>query len=138
MEFEQPAVKPANQANYSATPEIAEAMTPKISQRGYELALVHFNHVEQQVALATTTAGLIVAADALLLGAYVSVSKDYKTFSTLGATFPGIVFLLAGALIVAGLSCALVAVHPNIKLFGKGKIECTVFRMGGWSNFRRL
>jgi hypothetical protein len=138
VEFEQPAVKPANQANYSATPEIAEAMTPKISQRGYELALVHFNHVEQQVALATTTAGLIVAADALLLGAYVSVSKDYKTFSTLGATFPGIVFMLAGALIVAGLSCALVAVHPNIKLFGKGKIECTVFWMGGWSNFRSL
>ncbi len=87
----------------------------KLSDRGRELALAHFNHVEQQVSLAATTAGLIVAADALLLGGYIAVTKDYKVLSTFGTTAPGIAYAAAGGLIVFGFLFALFAVFPNIK-----------------------
>ena len=87
----------------------------KLSPRGRELALAHFNHVEQQVSLAATTAGLIVAADALLLGGYIAVTKDYKVLSTFGPTVPGILYAVAGGLVVLGFLFALFAVFPNIK-----------------------
>jgi hypothetical protein len=87
----------------------------KLSQRGRELALAHFNHVEQQVSLAATTAGLIVAADALLLGAYVAISKDYKVFNTLGVSIGGLLYVASGCLIVLGFLFALFAVFPNIR-----------------------
>ena len=90
--------------------------TPLIlSERGRELTLAHFNHVEQQVSLAATTAGLIVAADALLLRGYLSLTKEYDIFSIFGASLPGFLYGAAGGLIVFGLLFALFAVFPNIK-----------------------
>ena len=97
-------------------PDLPYASIPvKLSDRGRELALAHFNHVEQQVSLAATTAGLIVAADALLLGGYIAVTKDYEVFNTFGPTAPGVLYAMAGGLIVLGFLFALFAVFPNIK-----------------------
>ncbi len=97
-------------------PNQPSAASPiELSNRGRELSLAHFNHVEQQVSLAATTAGLIVAADALLLGGYIAVTKDYQVFSTFGQTTPGILYAVAGGLIVLGFLFALFAVFPNIK-----------------------
>jgi len=68
------------------------------------------------VTLAATTAALIVAADALIIGAYVSLIKDYKLFQQAGSSFRGhqAVLILAGVCIVGGFFCALYAVYPKI------------------------
>lgn len=76
---------------------------------------MHFNHVEQQVSLAATTAGLIVAADALLIGAYVNLVKSYTIFKIFGLWIEGIAFGIGGAFLVVGFLCALFAVFPNIR-----------------------
>lgn len=89
--------------------------TCQLSPRGREIALMHFNHVEQQVSLAATTAGLIVAADALIIGAYVSIIKDYTIFKVFGLWIEGIAFGIGGAFLVAGFLCALFAVFPNVR-----------------------
>ena len=86
-----------------------------LSQYGREVALLHFNHVEQQVSLAATTSGLIVAADALMIGAYIAVVKDYAIFKVFGLWIEGIMFAVGGGLLVAGFLCALFAVFPNIR-----------------------
>ncbi|MEZ4868788.1 MAG: DUF5706 domain-containing protein [Caldilineaceae bacterium] len=89
--------------------------TCQLSPRGREIALMHFNHVEQQVSLAATTAGLIVAADALIIGAYVGIIKDYTIFKVFGLWIEGIAFGIGGAFLVAGFLCALFAVFPNVR-----------------------
>jgi hypothetical protein len=45
---------------------------------GVKLTFAYLEHVEKQVALATTTAQLTVAATALLINAYVISVKEYK------------------------------------------------------------
>jgi len=86
-----------------------------MSHRGRELAVTHFNHVEQQVALATTTAGLIVAADALIIAVYLTVVRDLQIFAKLAGSLTGIVFAIGGALFIVGLLFALAAAFPNIR-----------------------
>ena len=86
-----------------------------LSQRGRELALTHFNHIEQQVALATTTAGLIIAADALIIAVYLAAVKDFQIFHKLGGSIPGIAFGAGGVLFILGLLFALAAAFPNIR-----------------------
>jgi hypothetical protein len=97
------------------TPASISSETCRLSQRGQELALMHFNHVEHQVALAATTAGLIVAADALLIGAYVTLIKNYAIFRVFGLWAEGILFGMGGGFLVIGFLCALFAVFPNIR-----------------------
>ena len=96
-----------------------EESLPKLSSRGRELALAHFNHVEQQVSLAATTAGLIVAADAILIGGYMTAAKDCRIFNSPAESFTEAallaMFLLAGIFIVCGFLSALYAVYPNIR-----------------------
>jgi hypothetical protein len=85
-----------------------------LSLRGRELALAHFNHVEQQVTLAATTAGLIVAADALIIGAYVTVVKEYKVFKELGTSLEVVGFAAGGGMLILGFVLALLAAFPNV------------------------
>jgi hypothetical protein len=54
-----------------------------LSDRGQAVALMHFEHVEKQVALAVTKASLLVAASAFIVGAYVKVVTDLRIFAIL-------------------------------------------------------
>ena len=101
--------------NDTTTNSTQKSLIKPLSKRGQELALCHFNHVEQQVALAAATAGLVVAATALILGAYITIIKEFKIFHVLGFTTQGAAFVSAGGLIVLGFLFALYAVIPNIK-----------------------
>lgn len=86
-----------------------------LSERGREVALMHFEHVEQQVSLAATTAGLIVAADALIIGAYISIVTAFQVFADSSLSWTSLLFGISGALLVAGFLFALFAVFPNIR-----------------------
>lgn len=87
----------------------------KLSERGQEIALMHFEHVEQQVSLAATTAGLIVAADALIIGAYINIASAFQVFADVSLTWTSLLFGISGALLVTGFLFALFAVFPNIR-----------------------
>jgi len=54
------------------------------------------------MALAATTAGLIVAADALMIGAYVTVVEEYDIFKLFGHWAEGILFGIGGGFLVLG------------------------------------
>jgi hypothetical protein len=83
-----------------------------LSDRGQAVALMHFEHVEKQVALAVTKASLLVAASAF--GAYVKVATDLRIFAILGWTdLSTILFVVGGGLLMMGFTCALVAAFPR-------------------------
>jgi hypothetical protein len=109
-----------------------------LSDRGRVIALEHFKHVEAQVALAATTAGLIVTADALIIAAYVEIATAFNIFATLGACPTSIFYGLGGALIIGGLLCALYSIAPNLsftELYGK-KLDVVYFAwIGHQENF---
>jgi Family of unknown function (DUF5706) len=85
-----------------------------LSDRGQAVALMHFEHVERQVALAVTKASLLVAASAFIVGAYVKVVTDLRIFAILGwADLSTILFVFGGALLMTGFTCALVAAFPR-------------------------
>jgi hypothetical protein len=92
-----------------------------VSKQGQTLALTHFNHVEQQVTLAATTAALIVAADALLIGTYVGVIKDFKPFPALGVVWGGL-FAGGGVLLIVAFLLALWAALPRLRDSSPGVI----------------
>jgi hypothetical protein len=93
-------------------------------ERAQTIALAHFEHVERQVQLAATKASLIVAADALMLNAYLKVITDYEVFTALGR-IPLRWFSLGGGLLVVGFVTALLAVFP--KTWGGGGIDNVLF-----------
>ena len=70
-----------------------------LSDRGQAVALMHFDHIERQVALAVTKASLLVAASAFIVGAYVRVVVDFRVFSFLGSAD------LSKAVLVIGGAC---------------------------------
>lgn len=108
-----------------------------LSERGREIALMHFDHVEQQVSLAATTAGLIVAADALIIGAYIAIVTELQIFTGAGISWRDIIFGVGGALLVIGFLFALFAVFPNIRLASfRYTIENVVFF--GWIGSQRF
>jgi Family of unknown function (DUF5706) len=78
------------------------------------IALAHFEHVEKQVALATTTAALIVTATALLLNAYLMIANNYHVFSTLRPAWERAIFFGGGVALVIGAMLSLFAVFPNL------------------------
>jgi hypothetical protein len=88
---------------------------PELSPLGKELALAHFGHVEQQVGLATTKAGLIVTANSVLLAVYSAVAQTEKVFEKLPSSVPAWFFALAGAFLLLGLAIALVAARPKYR-----------------------
>ena len=108
-----------------------------LSERGKEIALMHFDHVEQQVSLAATTAGLIVAADALIIGAYVSVVSENQIFTGTSFSLSDLSFGFGGLLLVLSFLFALFAVFPNIRLASfRYTIENVVFF--GWIGTQRF
>jgi Family of unknown function (DUF5706) len=85
-----------------------------LSDRGQAVALMHFDHIERQVALAVTKASLLVAASAFIVGAYIRVVVDFRIFSFLGsADLSKAVLVVGGACLMLGFTCALVAVFPK-------------------------
>jgi hypothetical protein len=83
-------------------------------KRRSEVALAFFNHVESQVGLATNTTSLLIAANAFLLAAYLTLLKDFAEKVPAGAvqTWHGIVGL-ALMLLTAASACSLWAVFPT-------------------------
>lgn len=86
-----------------------------LSDRGQAVALMHFDHVEKQVALAVTKAALLVAASAFIVGAYVRVVVDVHIFDIFvsSAPFSTVLFVIGGVFLMLGFTCALVAVFPK-------------------------
>jgi hypothetical protein len=102
-----------------------------------EMLVIHFNHVEQQVALAITTSALVVAANALILGGYITIAKEWQVFSKLGPV-SGYFFFLSGVYLILGLLFSLLAVYPNIKSLTKNAPVIDIFffgKVGSYSSF---
>jgi hypothetical protein len=118
--------------NDDLPPESAEVMghapadpeAGKRLERAQTIALTHFEHVERQVQLAATKASLIVAADALMLNAYLKAITDYEVFMALSG-IPLRWFSLGGGFLVVGFVAALLAVFP--KTWGGGGIDNVLF-----------
>jgi hypothetical protein len=99
-----------------------------LSGKGQAVALMHFDHVEKQVALAVTKAALLVAASAFIVGAYVRVMVVLHIFEALGPTdLSTILFIIGGAFLMIGFTCALVAVFPKR---GRGDLANALYY--GW------
>lgn len=110
----------------------------KINPHSREMLINYFNHVEQQVGLAITTSALVVAADALILGGYITIAKEWDVFSKFGYSIAGCLFTLSGMYLVLGLFFSLLAVYPNVKSF-TGDLPLTdIFffgRVGDYNEF---
>jgi hypothetical protein len=88
----------------------------ELSQWGKQVAVTHFEHVERQVALAATKASLLVAASALIIGAFLRAITDFRIFETLGWNDRwSIAFAAGGLLLVLGFLLALIAIIPKSK-----------------------
>lgn len=79
-----------------------------------EVVLAFFNHVEGQVGLATNKTALLVAANAFLFAAYLTLLKDFHTEAPKGATTWWYFFVaLAFLLLTAASFCSLWSVFPT-------------------------
>jgi len=83
-------------------------------RRRGDVALAFFNHVESQVGLATNKTGLLIAANAFLLAAYLTLLKDFAANIPAGTVqvWHAIVGL-ALVLLTAASTCSLWAVFPT-------------------------
>jgi hypothetical protein len=86
-----------------------------LSDDGVKLAFAYFEHVEKQVALATTTSQLTVAATALLINAYVIAVKEYLWTAAAATERVRALFVCSGAFLIAGLVLALLSAIPNLR-----------------------
>jgi hypothetical protein len=86
-----------------------------LTDDGMKLAFAYFEHVEKQVALATTTAQLTVAATALLINAYVSAVKDYRWTDDILTDRVGLLFVGSGVFLTAGFALSLFVAFPNLR-----------------------
>jgi hypothetical protein len=92
-----------------------DAQNGELTDDGVKLAFAYFEHVEKQVALATTTAQLTVAATALLITAYVSAVKGYHWDNKIVTESVGFLFVGSGVFLTAGFALALFAAFPNLR-----------------------
>ena len=100
----------------SISPQVAPSPPPPpatLSSYAQGLAQLQYNHVEQQAALATTKASLLVTAHSIVFATYVTLAKDCSIFTSLKLSLAGIVFAVSGVLLVGGLLLALAAVYPR-------------------------
>ena len=93
------------------------------------IALAHFEHVEKQVGLATTTAALIVTATALLLNAYLLIAKNFDMFTASKSLGEREAFFVSGVSLVVGAILSLIAVFPNLssRWFALSDIQSLLF-----------
>jgi hypothetical protein len=85
-----------------------------LTHEGWELALVQYDHVEQQSSLAATKATILVAVQAIVGGTYVTLAKDCSVFTSFQSKpLAFFEFSLAGILLMAGLIAALAAIFPK-------------------------
>jgi hypothetical protein len=63
--------------------QVAQPQDGALSERGRSIAMMYFEHVERQVALAVTKASILVVAGAFVIGAYVKAIADYHIFLSL-------------------------------------------------------
>ena len=87
----------------------------ELTDEGVKLAFAYFEHVEKQVALATTTAQLTVAATALLINAYVSAVKGYRWDNNIVTDSVGLLFVGSGVFLTAGFALSLFVAFPNLR-----------------------
>lgn len=83
----------------------------RLSKDARELALLNYNHIEQQATLAATKSALLVAAHALLAAASVSVAREWDVFDG-----PGMhvwLYAVAGGLIAAAFIVSMWAIVPK-------------------------
>jgi|HubBroStandDraft_4_1064222.scaffolds.fasta_scaffold32609_4 hypothetical protein len=92
-----------------------DAHNRELTDDGVKLAFAYFEHVEKQVALATTTAQLTVAATALLINAYVIAVKDYRWNSNIVTESVGFLFVGSGVFLLGGFALALFVAFPNLR-----------------------
>jgi hypothetical protein len=86
-----------------------------LSETARRLALAYFDHVEHQVGLAATTAGLIVATNALLIGAQVTIVKELHVFQSQWSPASWL-FISSAICFTIALLTALAAAFPNLRL----------------------
>ena len=86
-------------------------------RRRGDYALAFFNHVESQVGLATNKTGLLIAANAFLIGAYLTLMKDFSDKIPAGVLLQGWYGIVGSAflLMVAATCCSLWGVYPTRK-----------------------
>lgn len=92
-----------------------DAHDRELSDDGVKLAFAYFEHVERQVALATTTAQLTVAATALLISAHVIAVNGYHWDNNIVTTSIGFLFVGSGVFLVTGFVLALFVAFPNLR-----------------------
>jgi hypothetical protein len=92
-----------------------DAHNGELSADTVKLAFAYFEHVEKQVALATTTAQLTVAATALLINAYVSAVTGYRWDNNIVTDTVGLLFVGSGVFLTAGFALALFVAFPNLR-----------------------
>lgn len=95
----------------------------QLSDRGYELALANYGHIEQQASLSVTKAALLVAAHAILGAVYVSFVRDYgvlRLFEWQSAE--PIAFFLAAVALAAGFILSLYAIFPKSRPDERGDV----------------
>lgn len=78
-----------------------------------EIKRALLEHIEAQVVFGDTKAGLIVAADAILITGYVAGIKEFGLAGMLGRSTV-VLLILSLMILVAGLILALIAVMPNL------------------------
>lgn len=90
-------------------------MNPQgLTHEGWELALVQYDHVEQQSSLAATKATILVAVQAIVGGTYVTLAKDCSVFTSFqNKPLAFFEFSLAGLFLLSGLIAALAAILPK-------------------------
>jgi hypothetical protein len=87
----------------------------RLSAEGSNLAVMSYNHIEQQASLSANKSALLMAAHALIGATYVTIAKDFHLFAKFQGSFKGWLFGIAGALLLAGLTFALAAIFPKSK-----------------------
>ena len=92
-----------------------DAHKGELNNEGVKLAFAYFEHVEKQVALATTTAQLTVAATALLINAYVSAVKGYQWKNDIVTNSVGLLFVGSGVFLAVCLALSLFVAFPNLR-----------------------
>jgi hypothetical protein len=98
--------------------------TEKVASLHHSVALIYFEHVEKQIALATTKAGLLITTIALLLNGYIGLIKDFHFFQEPSCTlnhFRGcliyvsyVSMFFAGLCLVTALLYALWGTLPKV------------------------
>jgi hypothetical protein len=108
--------------NVAGEPQTAPTLPMPLTDRGFNLALTNYGHIEQQAALSATKSALLVAAHALLGAVYVGLIKDYGIFKAFAWKLEAWLFFLGGLTLLAGFLLSLYAILPKSRSDETGDI----------------